>query len=408
MKKVYIDISMVLIGTSFTGVPRVVMEVSRRLYEDKELELVFMEYCQKRDCFERIESEGFIQFCTTRKGDRNKLRTGKYFSISDMNQGDAMLDIDTVWKTRTRRSFLYKEMKKQGVKIIPFVHDIIGVTHPQFCPMYDMLSFMDFTGAILAYADEIIVTTHTTENEILNLATRLEVPCPPIHITPLGGNFARKQNTTASEESGSASEESGSASGKNDSASEDADVSESIKKAADSGKYLLMVGTIEPRKNHKLLLDAYEKGLKDLGFQLIFAGFRGWNNDAFFERLENHPDYGRGIWHINGATDQEIGYLYEHCFALAFPSYVEGYGLPIVEAYSKGVLVLAADTPINMEIAKEKGIYFKQDNPEDLVEKVSELLKHPEEYQAKKENLAVFVPPTWDETAKGIGNILKL
>lgn len=381
MKKVYADISMVLVGTSFTGIPRVVMELTKRLYEKPDLEMVFLEYDQRADDFEIIDTEGFVSFCQNKEGNRRKMRTKEHIAFDALEGGSVFFDMDTVWKTRVRRSFLYPKLKKQNVKIIPFLQDIIGVTHPQFCPRDDMLCFLDFVGASLLYGDEIVVTSHATKASIEKLCRELSVEQKTIRIVPLGGNFRQ----TAARSSA---------------------VSERVRNIASKGNYLLMVGTVEPRKNHKLLLDAYDAGLRELKMNLVIAGFQGWNMEGFFKRLTEHPNYENGIWHVNGATDEEISYLYQHCFALAFPSYIEGYGLPIMESLVRGVPVLLSDTPINREIAGAYGAYFGQDEPQSLVKLVKELSDRPEKYRLLKEGLKEFTPPSWEDTAEGIWKIL--
>lgn len=384
MTKLYVDVSMLMVGTSFTGIPRVVMEVSRRLYHNKNLELVFLEYDQRRDGFRVIDTQGFIRFCKTREGSRQKLRSSRLIDFGAFEKNAVFFDMDTVWKTRVRRSWLYPRLKAQGVRIIPFIQDIIGVTHPGFCPFYDRINFIDFIGAALIYSEKIIVTSHATEHAIEELGTQLAVSLPQLVIAPLGGNFGKQTQSEASV----------------------TETSDEVRKAVAAGKYLLMVGTLEPRKNHKLLLDAYDAGLNNLDMNLIIAGYKGWNMDDFFERLEKHPDYGKRIFHISKATDADIAYLYGHCYSLAFPSYIEGYGLPIMEAFVRGVPVFAADTEINQEIGREYAVYFRKDQPTDLVEKVESLLKNPQMYELWKNRITEFVPPTWEETADRIMDVL--
>lgn len=383
MKKIYIDISMLMIGTNFTGIPRVVMELVKRLNKSSDFELIFLEYDQKSDDFRIIDTDLFALFCETKQGNRERMRTRHHVAFTQLDENAVFFDMDTVWKTRVRRSMLYPVLKEKGLRIYPFIQDIIGVTHPQFCPQDDMLCFLDFVGASLLYADKILVTSNTTKGYIDALCEDLNVEKKEIRIVPLGGDFGVHQDK------------------------KDGHVSEEIKKIATMGHYLLMVGTVDPRKNHKLLLNAYDAGLKELGVNLVIAGYRGWNVDALFERMESHEDYGRGIFYINGASDEEISYLYEHCYALAYPSYIEGYGLPLMESFVRGVPVLAADTAINMEIGQDYAMYFEQDHPEELVKKVKALLECPETYRALKDKTKEFVPPTWEMTAEGIGRELK-
>lgn len=380
MRKIYVDVSMIMVGTNFTGIPRVVMEVTKRLHHNPELEFIFLEYDQNGDDFRIIDTDAFVRFCETKGSDRKGLRTKEHMALDACEAGAVFFDMDTVWKTRVRRSFLYPRLKSHGVELVVFMQDIIGVTHPQFCPTDDMLMFLDFVGAALAHADKIVVTSLATKHAIDKLCGELFVQTKDISIVPLGGNFTKGTRNGIT--------------------------SERLQKIIGAGKFLLMVGTVEPRKNHKLLLDAYDAGLKDLGMNLVIAGYPGWNMEKFFERLVSHKDYGSRIFYINGALDQEISDLYTNCFALAYPSYIEGYGLPIMEAFMRNVPVIAADTPINMEIGGEYAVYFEQDRPQKLTEKVKELLDNETNYLQMKERLLEFVPPTWEQTADGLLEIL--
>lgn len=402
MTKVYIDISMVMIGTNYTGIPRVVMELAKRLAgktdgktdNNASLELIFLEYNQKRDAYEVINTNGFVEFCKTKNGNRNKLRSKKYIEIEKLGLDEnnvkyIFFDVDAVWKTRVRRSYLYPILKENGVKIVPFVHDIIGATHPQFCPTDDMICFLDYVGSIVAYADEIVVTSETTKHEIEKQYERLHQTAPKFSITPLGGDFKKVQDDKNITNSNN---------GNNKNIT-----NKTVLQVLNNNKpYLLMVGTIDPRKNHKLLVDAYDEGLKDLGVDVVIAGYKGWDVDELLSRIENHEDYNKGLYQINGASDDEINALYENCYALAFPSYIEGYGLPIMESLVRGVPVFAADTSINMEIGREYGVYFKQDHPEDLVDKVKMYLEESHKYDEWKKQIKNFVPPTWEACADGV------
>ena len=406
MKKIYIDISMVIVGTNFTGIPRVVMEIAERLYHHQKFEPVFLEYHQKQDDFEIIDGKGFAAFCREKKGNRKRLRTGRHISTWEMEKGTVFFDMDAVWKTRVRRSYLYLLLKERGVKIIPFVQDIIGVTHPQFCPADDVLNFLDFVGAVVEYADIILVTSHATGNAVEELCGKLDVPCPPVKIVPLGGDFRRFPPIAINRGVERDSRKRKAERMSKRMPVKQGMISEEVQKAVKAGPYLLMVGTIDPRKNHKLLLDAYDDGLKALSIHLVIAGHKGWDVEDFLKRMEGHEDFGKGIFHINGASDEEIDYLYQNCYALAFPSYIEGYGLPIIESMVRGVPVIAADTPINREVGGEYALYFGQDKPKELVNTVAELLAEPEKYQGLKKKLENYAPPTWEETAKEIFGIL--
>ena len=400
MKTIYIDVSMLMIGTRFTGIPRVVMEVCARLYEKEDLDLVFLEYDARKDAYHRIDSEGFIRFCKTGDDVRFRLRTREYLHFDEFEKDAVFFDMDTVWKTPVRRSFLYPRIKRQGVRIVCFLQDVIGITHPQFCPTDDMLQFADFIDATLTYADLVIATSNATKEEIIKLQKECGKPAVPVVIAPLGSNFGNTKVCGGQQENEKSTAEKKGLTEK---------VHAHVKEAVAAGNYLLMVGTLDPRKNHKLLLDAYDgtgkedpDTLKAIGMHLVIAGYPGWNNDAFTERLKKHKDLYRGIWYFDDASDADIEYLYQNGFALAFPSYIEGYGLPIVESMTKGLPVIAMDTPINREIGGEYAEYFPADAPKKLVEIAHNYVEDADAYRKWKESLKSYRPLTWDETAEAL------
>lgn len=380
MRKIYLDVSMVMIGTSFTGIPRVVMELAKRLNEKNEFKLIFLEYNSKMDAYRILKTKEFVDFCDTRSDKRNAIRSDRFITFDEIEENSIFFDCDTVWKTRVRRSFLYPILKKNKVRIVPLIHDVIGIDYPQFCDNSDVANFIDFIGAAFIYADRIIVTSNTTKSAIEAHGERIGIKLPEIEIVPLGGDFKKKTHNNET-------------------------VKTSVKDIVSKGKYLLMVGTLEPRKNHKLLLETYQQFLRGK-INFVFAGFTGQGMDDFFEKLINDPDYGNGIWHIDNASDADIDYLYRNCYSMVFPSYIEGYGLPIIEAFIREVPVIAADNNINREIAGDRARFFTQDNSEELAGIINGLLANEEEYRKLCENAKGYIPKTWDDTATGLINKL--
>ena len=388
MKKVYIDVTMVVRGISYTGIPRVVMEVSKELNKSKEMDLVFLEYDEAKRRFRILNKDAFIRLCNNTSSDRRNIRTDRRIHPSDFEEGSVFFDMDGIWKSRCNRTFLYPVLKKCGVRIISFIQDIIMVTHPQFCREDDILTFLEYVGAVMLYADRILVTTKTTKNYMTKVYGDINKgKClsdkrdfvDRIDIVPLGADFKRKAVDTNKEKSLSS------------------DVEAMIKKKK---PYLVMVGTIEPRKNQELLIEAYEKGLNKLGINVVIAGHPGWHTERLLKRIEEHPDLGNGIYYFDNAKDEDIEALYKNSFALAFPSYIEGYGLPIMEAMYHGVPLLLSDTSINHEMAGDKALYFGADSPEELVELVGMIIDNKDEYNRLRNVSVGFKVPKWEETGR--------
>lgn len=129
----------------------------------------------------------------------------------------------------------------------------------------------------------------------------------------------------------------------------------------------LTVGTMEPRKNHAYLLDAFESVWKQCPqAKLCIVGRIGWKVDKLLKRIRRHRRFGTSLFLFNDLNDSELQWCYQRAKAFVFPSVVEGFGLPIVEALHHGLRVMASDTPIHREVANDFCAYFDLQRPASL------------------------------------------
>ncbi len=117
--------------------------------------------------------------------------------------------------------------------------------------------------------------------------------------------------------------------------------------------YFLTVGTIEPRKNHALLLNVWENWPD--APPLLICGRRGWKNEDVFVRLDEGI---AGVQEHSDVSDGQIAHLMAGAQALLFPSFAEGYGLPPVEALARGTQVVVADLPACREVLGDDAVYL--------------------------------------------------
>ena len=114
------------------------------------------------------------------------------------------------------------------------------------------------------------------------------------------------------------------------------------------GGFVLSVGTVEIRKNHHLLLDVWETMLRDLPRgdvpPLVVAGRTGWLFQETVARLERTPAFAGTVIHLDGPTDAELAWCYEHAAFTCYPSLYEGWGLPVSESLAFGRPCLSSDT----------------------------------------------------------------
>jgi alpha-1,2-rhamnosyltransferase len=168
-----------------------------------------------------------------------------------------------------------------------------------------------------------------------------------------------------------------------------------------SDRPYLVVGTIEPRKNHSYLLDAFELAWRrHPRIRLCLAGAIGWNCDSVVERIRRHPRFGRSLFLFDDLSDAELQYAYRHAQALIMPSIAEGFGLPIVEALHLGLPVLASDTPIHREVGRDFCRYFELSDASSLAATV-EGLEQCRDLAATRAP-SPFRPTTWAESFRDL------
>lgn len=139
--------------------------------------------------------------------------------------------------------------------------------------------------------------------------------------------------------------------------------------------YFLVVGSVEPRKNHELILDAFELLWKEGQTpSLVIVGGHGWKSEAFFHRLETHPLYKKKLFLLTRTTDTELRLLYSNTASLIIASVAEGFGLPI-EAFQHGTKVICSDIPVFREIAVDRAVFFDLSSSRELAKRISENLR---------------------------------
>jgi len=162
--------------------------------------------------------------------------------------------------------------------------------------------------------------------------------------------------------------------------------------------WLVMLGTIEPRKGHDLMLDIWPDLQAELGPdmpQLLIIGTRGWNNAAVFARLDQLPADGL-VHEMSGLDDAAVTALLAGSQGLLFPSRAEGFGLPPVEAAALGIPVLSSDLPVIREVLGDIPVYVSELERYQWQKAVKTLIKGQEKHRPLIDE-DDFVPSTWKD-----------
>ena len=165
--------------------------------------------------------------------------------------------------------------------------------------------------------------------------------------------------------------------------------------------YFLCTGTIEPRKNLNLLLDAYQKfrDQSDGKTLLIFAGKLGWKTESFVSKLDNHP-YKNDIILTGFISKTALIELYSHALALIYPSIYEGFGLPVLEAISCGTRVICSGNSSMPEVAGELGYYFEPTDMLALTQHMHTIAKNVITDEERKDLIQQSQKFSWDVSAQ--------
>ncbi|TVV73376.1 glycosyltransferase family 4 protein [Sphingomonas solaris] len=164
--------------------------------------------------------------------------------------------------------------------------------------------------------------------------------------------------------------------------------------------YFICVGTIEPRKNHLLLLNLWRRLVEDGGPvpRLVLVGRRGWENEQVIDMLERCPALAAHVDEHAGLPDRAMAQLIGQARALLLPSFAEGFGMPVTEALGAGVPVLCSDLPALREAGGEVPDYLDPLDGVAWIRSVREYAKADSSRRtAQLERLSRWKPPAWSD-----------
>lgn len=267
-------------------------------------------------------------------------------------------------------------LAREGLRPVHLVHDLIPITHPAFCrPGEDEKHAARMRNALRS-AQGIIVNSIDTGEELARFAQSEGLALPPLLVAHLGVKPLGVPRRAAPHDR----------------------------------PYFLCIGTIEARKNHMLLLRAWDLLRADAGPaapDLVLVGQRGWEAENVFARLDEPEHAFSAVIELASCNDVDLAAWIDHARALLMPSHVEGYGLPVFEAMARGTPVLASDLPVFREIAATIPRLLPADNPEAWAEAIREYCVDSPDRARQRVALARFERPRWGEHMRQVEDWLQ-
>jgi glycosyltransferase involved in cell wall biosynthesis len=257
--------------------------------------------------------------------------------------GDIVVLADATWSVPGWQPAL-DSAKAEGARIVPIVYDLLPWSHPKyFAPLF-CAQFKRWLLAMIPLVDAFVCISHATADALRQFAAT-EIPAtplPPLGVFPLGTTLAPASTEARAGVRGV---------------------------FTGPSRPFLMVGTIEPRKNHMRVLDAFDRFWAAGGTApLLVIGRRGWQCEGTLRRFKSLAAASKPFTHIDDATDADLQHAYRHARCLIFPSVAEGFGLPIVEALAQGLPVIASDIAVHREVGGDLATYIPLGDPEHLAD----------------------------------------
>lgn len=353
---IYLDVTNTIATGARTGIQRVVRRLSDNLNSN---EFVFIFFNGTHYVEANIHSGEFsidekpteITFC----------------------RGDVFIDIDANWGDRLDRIYLYKSLKNAGIRIITLHYDAVPVLHPAYSHPTTVWRYLENFASMLIYSDRVICISQAVKKDLKIIANLVKSRIPTISVIDMGADILETQKTHST-----------------------------LPEFLVNKKFILMVGTIEPRKNYLTILNNINL-LKELGLSVVIVGKRGWESESFFKRLEEEGSLGSVFW-LQNVDDQILLSLYEKCFLYLTTSHYEGYGLPVIEALQHGCCVISSNGGALPEAGKGVSLVYESEN--ELRKLLNRCVTDPNYYTettSKSKNINIT---SWKESATQLKNII--
>ena len=259
--------------------------------------------------------------------------------------------------------------QRPDVKSVFMLHDVIPLERPELVSRRDYRRHGTIIDRTARYASGLIASTAAAREAVLNALCLRGRPTIPVETVPFPVAPVFLQNDAPDQE-------------------------------LCERDYFVVCGTIEPRKNHHLLLNVWRELVDQRGPRapkLVMVGSPGWGSRSVLHALEQSWPLRDRVILARGLSSPALRRLIVHAKALLMPSFAEGFGLPIIEALAVGTPVIASDLPAHREIADNLAVYR---DPTDRAGWLADICMFADGTRKAAEirrRIAQYRPTTWSE-----------
>jgi glycosyltransferase involved in cell wall biosynthesis len=288
--------------------------------------------------------------------------------------GDVLLSLGATWAPGGNAEAA-SQLRQRGVRVLRMIYDLIPTLKPQWVLPSCVAPVTAWVRELLTDSDHVFTISEFSRQEILRYCAECGFRQPEMSVVRLGDVLAAATS----------------------------DVSPPLPRFVPRRPFFVCVSTLDVRKNHRLLYDAWRLLASrdpDACPDLLCIGTPHlYVTDLLREMTSDRLVNGR-IHLLHDIDDRELAWYYRHCMATIYPSWYEGWGLPVAESLGQGRICLASNTTSIPEISADLPEFFEPHDTRRLVDLVDRVLRDPAWRESREDQIRrTFRPTSWNETA---------
>jgi glycosyltransferase involved in cell wall biosynthesis len=292
-------------------------------------------------------------------------------------RGDILLMLATTWSHPDYAGLISRRCKANGLQFALLLYDLIPVRRPEWCDRILVQNHRKWIDSVLPLCDQVFAISHATALDVEAYAREQRISLPGAVVTlPIGSESWQPADRRSD-------------------------------RLPPPGSYALIVSTIEARKNHLLLFRVWRRLLEEMPLDrvptLVFAGRVGWLVTDLMQQIANSENLGGKLLLVDSPCDSELAALYHGCLFTMFPSFFEGWGLPVTESLAFGKPCIISNRTSLPEAGGKLARSFDPDNLHDAHALIREVIEDPDglarwEAKVRRE----FRPVPWSATVDAL------
>lgn len=348
-RQLLVDVSALLQVDLKTGIQRVVKSVLNEILKRKQfgyrVEPVYFDGTDVR--YARSFTQEFLGITNLHMAD----------DLVEVCRGDKFLALDLYWPIVTSDAgfAILQRWKRVGVEVDFVVYDMLPMQLPDCFYEADVKNYADWFSRVTRMADGMVCISRSVADDVVAWLRQNSAvhQLPQVGFFHLGKTIGNRDKVNVME-------------------NKDREILRKVKKQP----FMLMVGTVEPRKGHTHVVDAFETLWKrNSEINLVVVGKEGWKVEYIASRMNELEKSQENFFWIKDASDALLQGLYQSATAVIVASYGEGFGLPLIEASYYDTPVICRNIPVFREVGGRHAYYFSSETGVELADEIEHWMR---------------------------------